>query len=275
MKLIIEQLSYSYRPDEPILRNNTLEIDSGGVTVLIGANAAGKSTFLKCIANFLKYQGNITLDGKNTRDMTSQERTEKISYLPQDTSFKTLLTVFEAVLLGNLQSLSWRVTDNDLITARNIMEELNIFDIAHSYLTELSGGQKQLVSIAQAVIRNPQVLLLDEPTNNLDLHHQLEIMEFIKRINNKNQISIVALHDLNLAIKYADNLIVFKNGTVYASGKPEDVITAEMIRDVYGVHAIVKEENGLPYVLPTHSASIKIREDNFHSGIRKKGYVKG
>lgn len=260
MKLLIEQLNFSYNKGTPILRNNNLALSSGGVTALIGANAAGKSTFLKCIAGLLDYQGKITLAGEDLNNMSAKERTENISYLPQETSFKIMLTVFEAVLLGNLQSLSWRVKSKDLDSARRVMEELNIFDLASRYLNELSGGQKQLVSIAQAVIRDPRVLLLDEPINNLDLQRQLEMMDFVKRITKKDQITIVALHDLNLALKYADNLVVFKRGEIYAAGKPEEIITPNMIKDVYGVHALVKKNDGIMHVLPICSTNKKSKE---------------
>ena len=253
MKLSLEQVCFSYKKDSPVLENISLEINSGEVTALMGANAAGKSTLLKCIFGLLGYQGKIKHQGEDLNGLTQRERTELFGYLPQDTSFQVMLTVFEAVLLGRLQSLSWKVTDENLEKVRDIMEQLDIFGLAPRYLNELSGGQKQMVSIAQTVIREPQVLLLDEPTNGLDLQHQLEIMDFFKRITHKNRITIVALHDLNLALKYANNLVVFQKGKVYASGKPETIITSDLIREIYGVNALVNKVQGIIQVVPISS----------------------
>lgn len=261
MKLNIEQLNFSYKPGVPVLNISQVKVPSGGVTALIGPNAAGKSTFMKCIAGLLKHHGTIKYEEKNLHHIPSRERTKIFSYLPQDTSFKAMLTVFEAVLLGNLHALSWRVDQKDLVGVRKIMDELGIFDLAPRYLNELSGGQKQLVSIAQSVIRNPEVLLLDEPISSLDLHHQLEIMDYIKKITHSERTTIVALHDLNLAVKYADYVVVFKDGAVYAAGKPEKIITEEMIRVVYDVHAHVKNVDGVLQVLPLRAISAGEKKD--------------
>ena len=150
---------------------------------------------------------------------------------------KSTLTVLEMVLLGRLPELGHRVKKEDLDTTLDTLKALNIEDLASRCFSELSGGQKKMVFIAQTLVRNPELILLDEPVNSLDLQRQLELCQFLKYIIKNKDISIiVVLHDINLAARFADNITVLdKKGKLYSSGTPKEVVTEEMIKNVYGV----------------------------------------
>jgi iron complex transport system ATP-binding protein len=158
----------------------------------------------------------------------------------------------EFVLLGRLNSLTWKVCDDEISLAYDVMTDLGILDIATRPMNSLSGGQQQMVSVAQALVRKPYLLLLDEPTNNLDLQRQLELFELIKEITIKNKIiTLAVLHDINFAARYADEIIVIHNGAVHSSGPPSQIINEKMIREVYGVNAtITSTAEGIPQVSP-------------------------
>ncbi|MCD6553725.1 MAG: ABC transporter ATP-binding protein [Anaerolineae bacterium] len=253
MKLCIEGLTFAYS-SRTVLEQINLEVNSA-ITVVIGPNAVGKTTLLKCICGMLKPRGRILLDGRDIGTFTGKEAARIVGYLPQEIYGGTALTVLEAVLLGKLHSLRWRVSDDDLDITLEVLEELGIANLALRSLRELSGGQRQLVSIAQVLVQRPGILLMDEPTSNLDLQHQLEILTLIKRMTReRGLITIIAMHDLNLAARYADNIVVLHQGRVYASGRPASVLTAEVIRAVYGVEARVSVDgDGVPLITPVRS----------------------
>lgn len=254
MNLELKNLTFGYG-SMSVLNNINLKIQPK-CNVIIGPNAAGKSTLLKCIFGILKFKGEIFLDGKEISVLKKDKLLELIAYLPQEDSIRSSLTVFETVLLGRLHSLSWRISDKDLSDVLEILENLRIANLASRSLNELSGGQKQMVSIAQSLVNYPKLILMDEPTNSLDLQHQLEIIRLIHSITRERRItSLIVLHDLNLAARYADNVIALDGkGGIYASGKPISVITSEMIHSVYGVYAkVIIDEEGVPVVIPINS----------------------
>jgi iron complex transport system ATP-binding protein len=258
VKLQIKNLSFAYEPANPVLKGITMEASPGEITALIGPNAVGKSTLLRCIVGLLKPQGMIKLDGKEISSFKNDDVSKLLSYLPQELSSHAILTVFEAVLIGRLKTLSWQVSDDDLNIVLEELRDLGIEELASRFLNELSGGQKQMVSIAQALVSLPKILLLDEPTSNLDLRHELEILELIIAVTREKGITtVIAIHNLSLAARYANKLIVLKEGTMYASGRPELVLTPEMVREVYGVNAKVITEEGISQVIPISSASAR------------------
>ncbi len=167
-----------------------------------------------------------------------------------------MLTVFEAVPLARKHTLSWRVSDEDLKSVAGVLVDLDIEELSTRFLNELSGGQKQMVSIDQALVRDPRVLLMDEPTSSLDLQHQLEVLDLISYLTDERGITtLVALHDLNLAARYAAQFVVMDRGEVYASGNAASVLTPETLKDVYGVNATVYVDNdGIPQITPISSA---------------------
>lgn len=253
MKLAVNNLTFGYHAQD-VLHGITMQAGPM-LTAVIGPNAAGKSTLIKCLAGILRPKGNVTLDGTPIQQLKREELVEMIGYLPQDSGSRAVLTVFEAVLLGRLSGLSWRVSEDDLARTLEALEELGIDDLASRPLNELSGGQQQMVSIAQVLVRNPKILLMDEPTNNLDLHHQLEMFDLIREISLEKQLTtIMALHDLNHAARYAEHIVVLNQGRIYAAGPPAAVLTAEMIRAVYGVNAkVTRDADGPPQITPINA----------------------
>ena len=253
--LSVHDVRFSYG-SVGVLDGITIEkIEPGRITATIGPNAAGKTTLFKCISGLLKPQGSIQLDGRDIRQHSREEITRKVSYLPQESPVNAVLTVFEAVLLARKHNLSWRVSDADLHAVTLVLGNLDIEELSTRFLNELSGGQKQMVSIAQALVREPSVLLMDEPTSSLDLQRQLEVLDLIRRVTaDREIITLISLHDLNLAARYAANFVVMDHGTVYASGEGGEVLTPEMLRDVYGVNAtVLTSPDGILQVTPLGS----------------------
>ena len=250
MILRIEDLRFAYGAKQVLAGLSIADVPAGSLTALVGPNAAGKTTLLKCIAGLLKPSGRVTLDGEEVRRMRRSEVTRYVSYLPQDVPVRAVLTVFEAVLLARQQSSVWRVSDSDLAAVEGALVDVDASHLASRYLNELSGGQRQLVSIAQALVRRPSVLLLDEPTSNLDLQRQLEVLALVRRFSEEHGMTtLVTLHDLNLASRFAAQVVVLNGGGVYSQGSPAEVITTAMVRDVYGVHAEVHcRADGVPQV---------------------------
>lgn len=254
MRIDIENLSFAYNDSTPILKNINMAALPGEITALLGPNGSGKSTLLKCIAGILKSHGSISLNNKNLHNFKEKEIFSLMSYLPQENTSRAVLTVFEAVLLGRVASLSFRINREDLDIALKALEDVGIAELAQRYLNEISGGQKQMVSIAQAMVRETRVLLLDEPVSNLDLHYEMEILEWIKEISKKRNIAtIITLHSLNLVARYADKAVILKDGHVFASGEPKAVCTPDVIREVYAINCSVKTEDGVLQITPLSS----------------------
>ncbi len=253
--LHVEGLQFSYGNHAVLCGVDLAQLPAGQITAVIGPNATGKTTFFKCLAGLLPGKGRVILNGQDLSLLQHAARTEQVVYLPQENQSAAVLTVFEAVLLARQQAATWRVTDADLASVAAVLDDLQISDLGSRYLNELSGGQKQLVSIAQALVRQPAVLLLDEPTSSLDLQRQLEVLSLLRRVTVKrNIITLIAVHDLNLAARYASRVIVLQGGTTFAAGPPAEVLTAAMIRRVYGVEARVSlDDQGFAQVIALRS----------------------
>ncbi len=248
--LAVQGLTFAYGA-HAVLRGVTVPcLAPGTVTALLGPNAAGKTTLLKCMAGLLKGQGAVCLDGVDIGRYPLEQLTRRVAYLPQDTNVPGVLTVFESVLLARQPAVSWRVQDADLAAVWQVIVSLGLEPLAQSYLNELSGGQRQLVSIAHALVRQPRVLLLDEPTSSLDLQHQLEVLALVRSVAAETGASVViSLHDLNLAARHADRLLVLHGGRACAIGPPCEVLTPELLRTVYAVEAEVSlDSDGVPHV---------------------------
>ncbi|WP_110654957.1 ABC transporter ATP-binding protein [Salinicola halimionae] len=217
-----------------------LEAQPGEITALIGPNGAGKSTLLKAIAGIEASSGHLTLDGRPLEMLSLEQRTRKLYYLPQDTSTQAALSVFEAVLLARRTQV---VESNGtaLTAVEQALQSLELDPLAERELAALSGGQRQRVAIAQAIARRPRLLMLDEPTSALDLHHQLQVLDYLQRLARQNGVIIIlAIHDLNLAARFADHLWVIKEGRHIISGTPDEVLTPERLREIYAIEAHVE-----------------------------------
>lgn len=217
-----------------ILEDITTPCFQGGqVVALLGPNAAGKSTLFRRILGLLKGEGDIAIRH------TSAER--PVAYMPQDTGAKAVLTVYESVLLARMQGRSLKVQPEDLAQVDRALEELNITPLGERDIGDLSGGQRQLVSAAQALVQEPEILMLDEPTSALDLNRQINLLTVLRRLADERQMLIlVALHDLGHALRFTDASMVLENGRLIACGPTEEVITPELLRQVYKVAARIE-----------------------------------
>ena len=251
MKLKIEEVEFSYA-SEPILKGVCLELAQSEILGIVGPNGAGKSTLIRCINRILAPQkGSILLDEKEIKKMRRKDLAKKLGYIPQTSGHAFPSTVFDAILMGRRPHIGWRSSEKDEEIVLDILHLLNIEDLAMRDINEISGGQQQKVYIARALAQEPDVLLLDEPTSNLDIRHQLDVMDAIKNLVKEKGISaIMAIHDLNLGSRYADRIVMLNGGSIVAAGNPSSVLTSENIKRVYSVEAVVKNESGRPYIVP-------------------------
>lgn len=253
VKITIKDLYFSYRSVE-ILQDLDLVVEDAEVLGLVGPNGSGKTTLIKCIDRILKPRGSILLDGRDMEHTSRQETAKLIGYVPQSSSSPLSSTVFDTVLMGRRPHMGWRVSEADLEKVVEVLKLMKIEDLAMRDFAEISGGQKQKVLIARALCQDPAVLLLDEPTSNLDMKHQLDVMEILRDLVVEQEISaVVAIHDLNLASRFVDKLVVLKDGRIYAAGTPSELLSPDIIRDVYGVEALVMDGMNRPYVIPIRS----------------------
>lgn len=230
MRVTVKDLSVRYGSMQAI-ESLDLVAESGEVLAVIGPNGSGKSSLVKAVAGLVKHDGTVAFDG-------SPSRPERIGYMPQDIGARTALTVLETVLLGRLGRLGLRVGPADLAAVEAVLTELDLMPLASRYLGELSGGQRQLVFLAQALASEPTLLLLDEPISALDIRHQLEVMAIVLRMTRARGLTtLVILHDLNIAARFADRVMVMRRGRAVCCGAPGDVIDEGMVASVFGVEA--------------------------------------
>ncbi|BEU86606.1 ABC transporter ATP-binding protein [Selenomonas sp. TAMA-11512] len=250
----VHNLTFGYASGEEkqILKGVDFVAQTGKLTAVIGTNGAGKSTLLKAIMGILKGNGDIRLNGKPAAAYTSREFSSTVSYLSQDNDCRINLSVFEVVMLGRMGSLSFRVKEEDLRATEEVLQRLNMQELASRSITALSGGQRQLVFIAQTLVKEPTILLLDEPTSALDLHKQFKLLTLLKRLTQENQFTtLVTLHHLDLAAKFADEIIILQKGEVYAQGQAREIFTEAMMEEVYRVKTkIYVDERDVPHVIP-------------------------
>lgn len=234
------------------LKDVGIELNKGEILSIVGPNGAGKTTLLKCIVQIVKPdKGTILIDGKDASRMKRLNLAKCISYVPQASQSKFPMNVFDAVLMGRRPYIVWKPSKKDLEAVADVLRSMDLEEFALRDFDQLSGGQKQKVLLARAVAQNTNYLLLDEPTSNLDLRHQMEVMEMISSMVKKNGMAaILAMHDLNLASRFSDTMVMLNAGKIFCTGEPHDVMTVENIRSVYGVETTVNQNDGNPYILP-------------------------
>ncbi|HOV86579.1 MAG TPA: ABC transporter ATP-binding protein [Syntrophobacteraceae bacterium] len=249
--LEIVDLSFHYG-SSTILRGIAAHVPKGRILCVAGPNGAGKTTLLRCLTGIARPSGGqILIEGREVLRMTRRELATRVGYVPQHRPSGFPMTVFETVLMGRRPHLTWRPSARDLELTADILRELNLEDLAMRDLDRLSGGQAQKVMLARALAQEPSFLVLDEPTSSLDLCHQLEVMEMVQAVVGAGGMgAVIALHDLNLAARFADEIMLLKDGRVFARGEPSVLIGSENIREVYRVDADVRMGNGRPWVQP-------------------------
>jgi iron complex transport system ATP-binding protein len=223
------------RGGKTIIAGVDLTLSGGLVTAVVGPNGAGKSTLLAALAGALPCAGEIVLEGVSAASGKCPA-TWRVGYMPQAQTLRTRLTVLEVLLLGRREQLGWRVSDTDLAMAREMVAHFRLEAISDQPMTRLSGGQQQMVLLAQRLMREPDLLILDEPTSALDLHHQLAVLDRIRAYARRTgAVVVAAIHDLGLATRNCDRVALVHGGTVRSFGEPEEVLTREMVGDVYRV----------------------------------------
>ena len=248
----IQNYSFGYK-DTPVLENVNLTVPSGQITTIIGANGAGKSTLLKSVTGLVQGSGgSITVQSANLQKLSRLERAKIISYLSQDMSCDAALSVFEIVLLGMVGNLSTRVDADDIERAHAALELFKLERFAKHTISELSGGQRQMVFIAQALVKEPKILVFDEPTASLDLCRQYELMNKLQELTRTRGLTTLhTLHHLELVAHYADQVVAMHDKAIYACGKSSEVMTEAMFRDVFRIETeVFTDKRGTIRVLP-------------------------
>lgn len=215
-------------------------LKSGELVGIIGPNATGKSTFFKSLAGLISARGEVLLHTKrsmqNLLGLPQTQLSQIVGMMPQAYNIQIALNVFDSVLLSLKSRGNWRVSAEDLDRVTKTLQILQISHLSERKIYELSGGQQQMVAIARLLVRNLQMILFDEPTSALDLHHQLRSMQTILNLTRERQmISLIALHDLNLAASFCDRLILIYEGKVALDGTPCEVLSSPKIQEVYRV----------------------------------------
>jgi len=263
MKLEVRDLSVRYGP-ETVMNNIGFTLDPGEKVAVLGPNGAGKSTLLKAVAGLVNVTGQVILGPVNGSGKSGYVSPSAhgghdrcgshaaVAYLPQDGLARSGLTVLEAVLLGRHESLGWRVSVAELHEATEKLDCLGIGHLGQRTLDTLSGGQRQLAGLAQALYRAPRILLLDEPTSALDLFRQMLVLDDLKELAHEEGMTVLlVMHDVSLAARFADRILFMKAGRLIADDRSEAVLTSEMVGEVYNIEAeVLRSSNGSLHVAP-------------------------
>jgi iron complex transport system ATP-binding protein len=245
--------------DRMVVDGLSLAIPAGRVSVIVGANACGKSTLLRGLARLLKPRGgSVLLDGADIHRLPTRDVATRLGLLPQQPVAPDGITVADLVGRGRHPHQRWfrQWSREDEAAVAAALEATGMTDVAERPVDELSGGQRQRVWIALALAQGTDLMLLDEPTTFLDLAHQVEVLDLLAELNEREGRTIVlVLHDLNLACRYAQHLVALRGGAVVAEGPPGEVVTAELVADVFGLAAEIVADplTGTPLVLPVPS----------------------
>lgn len=233
-----------------IIRDFSLDLRSGQIVALIGPNGAGKSTLLGAVAGQIPFSGRILW-----RD--APVKPGSIGFMPQANDGRAALTVLEAVILGRFDQLSWRLKREDVAAASAVLADLGLAQLADRLLPTLSGGQRQLVLLAQRLVRRPSLLVLDEATSALDLRHQMMVLEILRRyVAETGALVLMAIHDMNLAIRHAETMVLMARGGFVAAGAARHVVNEERLRVHFGIEAdLGTPPNGTMIVVPRAPAS--------------------
>ncbi len=240
--LLLQNVSCGYKQGFNI-KDISFSIAKGTFMGIVGPNGSGKTTLFRAISGDLRLNnGHINLEGKNISDLSLRQKARKIAIVSQFTEIANI-TVEEYVLMGRIpyrQKFQFMDRSGDIEIAHHYMKITNIYHLKDCLMSELSGGEQQMVSIASALSQEPLLLLLDEPTSHLDITHQIRFMNLIQHLNEELKLSVIMIiHDLNMAAEYCDYLLMMKNGKIFTQGRPADVLTYENIECVYDTTVVV------------------------------------
>ena len=248
-----EDIRFSYDGVE-VLKGISISLRKERMVGLLGANGAGKSTLLKILTGILNPKsGRLLYGGKELTRLDKREIAKRIAYIPQDSTFGFPFSVQEVVLMGRAPYVGRFEfeRERDLQIAISAMETVGISHLKDRPITEISGGEKQLASLARALAQEPEVMVLDEPATFLDVKHKTRIMKLLRSLKSERGISVIAAtHDVFSALFYFDEIIMLKDGRIFAEGSVEEVLKQEVLTAVYGIEVTVRRENGRIFVLP-------------------------
>ena len=276
--LLANNLTLGYG-DSIIIDSLDITIPKGEVTVLIGGNGCGKSTLLRSMARLLRPKsGEVVLDSSDISKMRTKDVAKKMAILPQSPTTPEGLSVYQLVKQGRYpyQGFAKRWSDEDESAVNRALEDTNLMELKDRTVDSLSGGQRQRAWIAMTLAQDTDILLLDEPTTYLDMTHQIEILDLLFDLNQDNGRTVVmVLHDINLACRYADHIIAVKDKTVFAQGKPEDVVTCDMMQHVFEMICDVREDPlfGTPMCIPHGKGRCLIKQAQAEAQAQQKQTV--
>ena len=252
--LKVEGIKFSYNKDEEFINDLSVEFKKGKITTILGPNGSGKSTLLSLLCGLNKAKsGKILIEGKDITKLKYKDIAKIVATVHQQNSVPNDITVRDLVSYGRLpfKKRFEHINRDDEKIINWALKETGLEGMEEKLVMSMSGGERQRVFIAMALVQKPKILFLDEPTTYLDIYHQIEILELVQRLNKDHGTTIVmVLHDINQAIKYSDNVAVMKDGALVKEGRANDIINENLIRKVYGVSGIMEEVNGEVYYVP-------------------------
>lgn len=242
MSIRVDNLSFSYG-ERPVLRGVCLEAKKGELLSLLGPNGVGKSTLFRCILGLLDgYSGDAYLEGDNTRHLSARELARRIAYIPQSHYPSFNFSVFDMVLMGTTAQVGTFSTPNKkhMEAVDAVLDRLGLLPLKDRGYMQISGGERQLVLIARALVQEATVLIMDEPTSNLDYGNQLKVMEEMKKLAGEGYCILESTHHPEQAFLYADRLVCMKDGAIIADGPPQEVMNSDLVSSLYGVDVTVR-----------------------------------
>lgn len=254
----LNNLRWKYGERE-ILKGICTTLKERSFTAIIGPNGSGKTTLLRNILKTLEPEVNsVFIADTDVMDLARRDLARILGYVPQGAKIDFNFSVFDIVLMGRTPHLKrfQNEDERDMAIARHAMEITEVWYLRDQQINEVSGGEAQRVVIARALAQEPKVLILDEPTAHLDLHHQIDIMNMVaNQCKDKDITAVTVLHDLNLAFEYSDHVVLLNDGSIFMEGEPEEVLTAENIRKVYGIDISITHNpaTGKPHIIPDYS----------------------
>ncbi|HUV25487.1 MAG TPA: heme ABC transporter ATP-binding protein [Methanomassiliicoccales archaeon] len=243
MRLEVDGISFAYNSHD-VLSDISFQMCGGQMVGIIGPNGSGKTTLLKCINRVLKPRlGTVLLEGKDLKELSRKEIALEIGVVPQNNEIRFPFTVMDVVMMGRSPALQTfqRESKEDLEIVEKAMRMTDVLRLADREIDQVSGGERQRVIIARALAQRPKVLLLDEPTLHLDVNHQLEVLDLVQDLAKSEGLTVIMVsHDLDLAARYCDRVIMLSEGSIRAAGKVEKVLTSENLEAVFKIRAYVK-----------------------------------
>ncbi|MEV6667580.1 ABC transporter ATP-binding protein [Streptomyces nigra] len=262
-RLAARSVTVGYGGARPVIEGLDVEIPPGVITTIIGPNGCGKSTLLRTLARLLKpAAGAVVLDGEDIARLRTRDVARRLGLLPQAPVAPDGLTVADLVARGRHPHQSWlrQWSSDDAEVVARALAMTGVSDLADRPVDTLSGGQRQRVWISMTLAQGTGLLLLDEPTTYLDLAHAVEVLDLVDDLHESGRTVVMVLHDLNLAARYSDHLVVMRDGAVLAQGAPRDIVTAELMREAFGLRAQVIEDpvGGRPLIIPIGRTHVQL-----------------